>query len=260
MGALKGEPFMRHQTPFILALVLVLVLGAMPSNAATGETLAPQLPPPEAGADLDLTSATVEYLEALDLLVFEIRVAGRAGGTAPSPRGKLDGAPVLGYVFPTDLAPEAAGFRTDEGTLALAVTAHPDFDDTPLWDENGNLVYDDDGVVFHSHWVVLGPDSRVPGGLAVREVAESEIATVLPPTNPGMPMMLDSPGFSVVRRGSSLKVLVPAARVGGQVELHFDAVAAYMEVGPGEDRPLLGVYRVYEILSGDLSLPYEVSR
>jgi len=63
---------------------------------------------------------------------------------------------VLGYVFPTTLKPEDAGFGKVEGILALAVTSHPDFDDTPLWDENNNSNYADDGIIFHSHWVVLG--------------------------------------------------------------------------------------------------------
>jgi len=55
-----------------------------------------------------------------------------AGKTLPKPKGSVDGAPVLGYVFPTTLKPEDAGFGKVEGILALAVTSHPDFDDTPL--------------------------------------------------------------------------------------------------------------------------------
>ena len=73
-----------------------------------------------------------------------------------------------------------------------------------------------------------------------------------------MPMLMDSPGYSVVLRGSVLKVLVPATRVYRQTSFSYHAVTAYMEVGPGEDRPLLGVYEVYEVLSGDLSLPFDV--
>lgn len=242
-----------------LLLALLLIAPATIAGAAEPGPLAPQGTPPAATPDLDLERAAVEYRPDLDLLVFEVEVAGTAGATAPEPRGGMDGAPVLGYVFPTTLEPADVGFRTGDGTVALAVTSHPDFDDTPLWDENGNRRYDDDGVVFHTHWVVLVPDDRVPGGLAVAEIAESEVASVLPPTHPGMPMLLDSPGYSVVLRGPSLKVLVPASRVYGRTDFRYDAVTAYMEVGPGADRPLLGVYHVYEVLSGDLSLPYEVS-
>jgi len=39
----------------------------------------------------------------------------------------------------------------------------------------------------------------------------------------------------------------------------FDAVTAYMQVNQSdENRPMLGVYKVYDVLSDDLSLPYSV--
>ena len=233
-----------------------LLLGLTLVSAALADTVKPKTAPMASSPDLSIKQATVTYLEDLDLLVFEQQVAGSAGGQVPTARGSLDGAPVLAYVFPTTLAPDAAGFVGAEGTLALAVTAHPDFDDTPLWDENGNQRYDDDGVVWHPHWVVLGEDTRVPGGLAVRSFEAGDPDVVLPPTNPGMPMYMDSPGFSVVRKGSTLRVLVPAARVRGVTDFRFDAVTAYLEVSTAKDRPMLGVYQVYTVLSGDLSLPY----
>src|SRR5687767_11147562 len=91
--------------------------------------------------DLVISSAEVRRDPSLELLVFEMTVKGVAGGTRPVPRGQLDGAPVLGYVFPTTLAPQHVGFSATEGILALAVTSHPDFDDSPLWDENGDGKY-----------------------------------------------------------------------------------------------------------------------
>jgi hypothetical protein len=216
-------------------------------------------PPPLATADLEIAHAKVSFLPELDLLVFEQRVRGVAGGTVPSAAGRLDGAPVLGYVFPTTLEPTDVGFAATEGIVALAATAHPDFDDTPLWDENNDRTYDNDGVVFHSHWVVLVPDDRVPGGLAAKSIPEGEIAASLPPTNPGMPILLDSPGFSVVLQGDALRILVPSQRVGHKTDFQFDAVTAYMQVSTAEDRPMLGVYQVYSVLSGELTLPYRVS-
>jgi len=235
-------------------LCLAALLAPRPAQAQSVE-------PTEKTDDLDVTDARVEHREDLDLLVFEQTVAGTAGATTPDANGALDGAPVLGYVFPTTLAPEDVGFHSTEGILALAATAHPDFDDTPLWDEDGDGSYDDDGRVYHTHWVVLEEDSRVAGGLAVKEVAEDETGEALPPTSPAMPMYLDSPGFSVVRQGNTLKVLVPAQRVGGRTDFQYDAVTAYMEVNTSdEDRPMLGVYEVYDVLSGDLSLPYGVGQ
>ena len=241
-----------------LATMGVLLAGLGLASANTGQPATPAATPP-ATADLDLSAAAVRYLEDLDALVFELSVAAEAGATTPEPRGDLDGAPVLAYVVPTSLPAEAVGF-TGEGIVALAVTAHPDFDDTPLWDESADGDYANDGAVWHAHWALLGPDDRVPGGLAVQAVAEGEAGTVLPPTNPGLPIYLDSPGFSVAFRTDTLRVVVPAGRVRGETGFSFDAVTAYLEVNTSDGaRPLLGVYHVYEVLSGDLSLPGTVT-
>lgn len=219
----------------------------------------PQIRPTAATADLDIVDADVRLVRELGILVFEQEVSGQAGATRPTARGEMDGAPVLGYVFPTTLAPEDVGFEAGDGVVALAATSHPDFDDTPLWDEDGDWDPSNDGIVFHTHWVVLVPDDRVEGGLTVKETQST--AERLPPTNPGMPMYLDSPGFSVVLDGSHLRVVVPLDRVSGRSDFNFDAVSAYMEVNTSDDaRPMLGVYHVYGVLSGDLSLPYSVSR
>lgn len=234
----------------------VLLLSLLTTVAA--EAQHHDVKPTAGSADLDIEAAQVRYVHDLRLLVFEQEVAGIAGATTPKARGAMDGAPVLGYVFPTSLRPEEVGFAPGEGVVALAATSHPDFDDTPLWDENGDRDYANDGIRFHTHWVVLVPDERVAGGLSVKET--KRIEQDLPPTNPGMPMYLDSPGFSVVLDGGSVRVLVPLDRVSNRSDFSFDAVTAYMEVNTSDEaRPLLGVYHVYEVLSGDLSLPYRVS-
>ena len=208
---------------------------------------------------LEIQAAHVEYLEELDLLVFEQQLNGVVGSALPQAAGQLDGAPVLGYVFPTTLTPQDAGFSATDGIVALAVTSHPDFDDTPLWDENNDRDYANDGVIWHTHWVVLGPDDRVPGGLSVLEFAQGDERVVLPPTNPGMPMYMDSPGFSVVTDQATLRILVPAQRINHATEFSFDGVTAYMEVNTSDpNHPLLGVYEVYSVASGDLSFPYTV--
>ncbi len=211
--------------------------------------------------DLELTHAQVSYLSDLDLLVFEQQVKGTMGKTLPTAAGQMDTAPVMGYVFPTTLKPEDVGFNSTEGIVALAVTSHPDFDDTPLWDEDNDNDYANDGVIFHTHWVVLTQDERVMGGLSVKEFEKEDKSVILPPTNPGMSMYMDSPGFSVVDQDNTLKVLVPAQRVNGNTEFNFDGVTAYMEVNTSdENRPLLGVYQVYSVSSGDLSFPYTIEQ
>jgi len=186
--------------------------------------------------DLQIKSAEVNYVNNLDLLVFEVTTEGQAGKTVPNARGELNGAPVLGYVFPTSLKSEDVGFSKLEGVVALAVTAHPDFDDTSLWDENNDGNYENDGVTWHTHWVVLGPDKRVKGGLSVIEFKKEDKSVILPPTNAGMPMFMDSPGYSVVIGGDNLKVLVPAQRIDNKKEFYYDAVSAYMEVNTTDEK------------------------
>ena len=243
---------------FVLGgLVSLCVTFAVIASHASTPTVITPVP---ATASLDIQTAKVEYLSKLDMLVFEQTLKDTAGKTIPTAAGQVDGAPVLGYVFPTTLTPEVAGFGEAEGILALAVTSHPDFDDTPLWDENLDRRYDNDGAIYHSHWVVLNPDKRVTGGLSVKEFKQGDASVVMPPTNPGMPMYLDSPGFQVLLQENRLRVLVPAARVRNKTEFKYDAVTAYMQVNTTDKtRPLLGVYQVYEVLSGDLSLPFSVS-
>lgn len=240
----------------------LLALGGLMSALFSGPALAMEpLTVTEKTADLDIQAASVQYRPDLDLLVFQQEVAGRAGGTVPEAKGQLDGAPVLGYVFPTTLSPDDVGFDGAPGIVALAVTSHPDFDDTPLWDENQDRNYENDGRVYHTHWVVLTKDERVPGGLSVLEFKKEDEAVVLPPTAPGLPMYMDSPGHAVVERGRTLKVLVPARRIHQKTDFSFDAVSVYMQVNTSDSsKPMLGVYHVYDVLSGDLSLPYTVKK
>jgi len=239
----------------------LLGAGLLAGSLATGCAVAADPVEPTGGGDaLAIKDQAVRYVQRLDALVFEQELAGEAGGIVPQPAGQLDGAPVLGYVFPTTLSPSAVGFGDVDGILALAATAHPDFDDTPLFDEDGDGAYDDDGRVWHAHWVVLGKDDRVPGGLSTVEFDEGDDPR-LPPTHPGMSIYLDSPGFGIAADGDTLRVVVPAYRVRDRTQFGYDAVTAYMEVNTADgDRPTLGVYEVYDVASGDLSLPFEVQR
>ncbi len=205
---------------------------------------------------IDNVSVTVNH--TLGVAVWEITVSGKAGDTTPTPVGQLDGAPVLGYVFPTSLASTDVGFSKAEGIVALALTSHPDFDDTPLWDENNDAIYDNDGIVWHPHWVILEADDRVKGGLSVKQFKKAD-TVVLPPTNPGMPMFMDSPGYPVTTQDHRIKVVVPLYRMNHKTDFKYDGVTAFMKVNTTQESlPLLGVYEVYGVASGDLSLPYNV--
>ncbi|WP_417363891.1 hypothetical protein [Galbibacter sp.] len=210
--------------------------------------------------DFAITNVQVLHKADYGVTVWEIHVQGKAGATTPNKAGQLDGAPVLGYVFPTNLNPTDVGFSQTEGILALALTSHPDFDDTPLWDENNDKAYDNDGIIWHPHWVVLHKDDRVKGGLAVKEFKKADDTVVLPPTNPGMPMYMDSPGYPVTAKKDVIRVVVPDYRINNRKDFNYDGVTAFMKVNTSiDDLPMLGVYEVYSIASGDLSLPYKVS-
>ncbi len=257
----------RHRHPGAPVFVSALLLTAGPScggndastpGGSSGGTAESSAEPPDkpGSADEDSGDPTetplphvddpslhaiglgVSYERSTDTVVFEMRVAGDAGVVTPTPAGKVDGAPVLGYVFLTSLSPTDVGFDDVDGTVAMAVTSHPDFDDTPLWDEDGNAAYDDDGIVYHAHWVVLVDDDRAPAGLAVRQMDDT---SVLPPTAP-MPMYLDSPGFTVVEDGDTIRVLVPSDRIKRKLDFNVGGVTAYLEVDASAETPLLAVH------------------
>lgn len=184
------------------------------------------------------------------LATFSMEVTGEAGSLVPEKTGRLEGAGVDAYVWPTKLDPSAVGFDKGSGILALAVTAHPDFDDTPLHDENGDGDPANDGAGWHSHWVVLGEDAACPGGLKVRDVSPGQ--DLLPDTAPGLPLALDSPGMSPLIKGSTVRITVPVA---GAENVNFDAVAAQLQVDAEGKTPLLCVTGTYKVASGNLSLP-----
>lgn len=218
-------------------------------------------------ADFEITGVNVKHSPDIAATIWEITVKGKAGKTTPVPVGQLNGAPVLGYVFPTTLQATDVGFSATEGIVALALTSHPDFDDTPLWDENNDRDYGNDGIIWHPHWVVLTEDKRVEGGLAVKEFDPADKSVVLPPTNPGMPMYMDSPGYQVITKNNTIRVVVPDYRINNKKDFSFDGVAAYMQVNTGGEgghgggeKPMLGVYKVYSVASGNLSLPYKVKQ
>lgn len=206
-----------------------------------------------------INEVSVTHKPDLGITIWEIIVDGTAGKTTPTKAGQLDGAPVLGYVFPTSLKPTDVGFNQTDGIVALALTSHPDFDDTPLWDENSDQIFDNDGIIWHPHWVILHEDKRVDGGLSVKQFKKADETVVLPPTNPGMPMYMDSPGYPVTTNKNTIKVVVPDYRMNNRTDFSYDGVTAFMKVNTSnENLPMLGVYEVFSVASGDLSLPYKV--
>ena len=76
-----------------------------------------------------------------------------------------------------------------------------------------------------------------------------------------MPMYMDSPGYPVTTKENTIKVVVPDYRMNNKTDFNYDGVTAFMKVNTSnENLPMLGVYEVFSVASGDLSLPYKVKK
>jgi hypothetical protein len=193
-------------------------------------------------------------------VIFHMAVSGNAGATRPVKSGKLAGSKVFSYVWPTSLDPSVVGFESKAGILAFAVTSHPDFDDTPLFDENGDGNPGNDGNVWHSHWVVLQPDAACgKDGLKVVDIPEGTRPR-LPKTWPGLPILIDSPGWSPTFKKETVEVRVPFEDIGVVETASFDGVTAALRVNESVHNPLLCVANVFKVASGDLTLPGKINR
>lgn len=189
------------------------------------------------------------------LVTFHLTTNGVAGSAVPQAAGSLGDAPVWSYVWPTSLDPATVGFEGGTGILALAATSHPDFDDTPLFDENRDGDPGNDGTDWHSHWVVLTPTPDCgDGGLAVRDIEEGA-TPALPVTWPGLPLFIDSPGYTPLFDGPEVSVTVPFGPEVGIAGKNYDGVTAALRVNTSIHAPLLCVTDVFDVASGDLSLP-----
>lgn len=240
--------------PLVPAIAVSLVVAGI-AHAATadqpGAILSPQADGVTAAFDILAAHARAEG----NRVTFGLTVAGQAGSASPEPAGALGGAPVFAYVWPTTLDASAVGFEPAAGLLALAATAHPDFDDTPLFDENGDGDLGNDGAGWHSHWVVLGPNEACgEGALAVIDIPEGA-TPALPATWPGLPLLIDSPGFTPVLDGAEVSVTVALPSGVALSGTAYDGVTAALRVNADLHAPLLCVTDVRDVASGDLSLP-----
>ncbi|HWM83866.1 MAG TPA: hypothetical protein VNQ56_17540 [Pseudolabrys sp.] len=186
------------------------------------------------------------------VVTFDMHLAGPAGAETPAATGKLPGAAVYAYAWPTTLDPEVAGFAKKSGILTLVVTSHPDFDDTPLYDEDGDGDPANDGKTWHSHWVVLAKDPACgAGGMKVRDISPGE---ELPASAPGLPLALDSPGYTPLMKGHALTVNGTTRNPQASAGAGFDAVTAKLKVNDAGRAPLLCITEVMDIASGKLDL------
>jgi len=233
-----------------LALTVQLTVSAH-GQKHDGHIMSDKTPKVMAEFDLLHTKITTDGAN----LIFQQEVRGKAGARVPKANGKLANADVYSYVWPTKLNSGTVGFESDKGILALALTVHPDFDDTPLYDEDGDGNKVNDGNKWHSHWVVLVPDDACgKGALKVRDIAENE-KPKMPKTWPNLPIFIDSPGYNFNFNNSEVLVQVPLKEVGFPEAFNYDGVTAGLRINQQVHAPLLCVVDVFDVASGDLSLP-----
>lgn len=230
--------------------IAVLLLAGLAANTVAAHEIVSPVDKEKAPAfDITKAGATTDGR----LTTFAMELVGTAGSKKPTPIGQLAGAKVESYVWPTSLDPAVVGFDAGSGILSLAITAHPDFDDTPLFDENQDGDPANDGADWHSHWVVLVEDAACGAGLKVNDVSPG--VDLLPATAPYLPIALDSPGMSPILDGRTAKITVP---VSDTENVSFDAVTAELQINEKTEVPLLCVTAVHDVASGDLSLPGRV--
>ncbi len=194
------------------------------------------------------------------IATFHMAVSGQAGESRPAPTGALAGSQVFAYVWPTTLDSAIVGFEHGAGILAMVATAHPDFDDTPLYDENRDGNRGNDGDLWHSHWVVLGPDEACgAGALKVIDIPEGT-TPLLPATWPGLPLLIDSPGWQPLLDAETIEIAVAFDDIGAVEGAGFDGVTAGLRVNANVHAPLLCVADIFDLASGDLSLPGRVNQ
>ncbi|MBO9544818.1 hypothetical protein [Caulobacter sp.] len=184
-------------------------------------------------------------------VAFKVQVRGKAGELKPKATGQFAGSAVYSYVWPTSLDSATVGFDSAQGILALAVTFHPDFDDGAGGAVNRH--------VWHPHWVVLTKDPACgPAALKVKDIPEGA-KPKLPATWPGVPLLIDSPTYPTTLATDTVEVKVPVSVIGATEGVKFDGVTSALKVNGNLHAPLLCVSDVFDVASGDLSLPGKVT-
>ena len=80
----------------------------------------------------------------------------------------------------------------------------------------------------------------------------------MPATWPGLPIFIDSPGFTPLLDGPEISVNVSLADTRAIIGASYDGVTSALKVNANVHAPLLCVTDVFDVASGDLSLPGKV--
>lgn len=240
---------MKHlKTSLAVSALLAAPWGGGALAHGEGGIKAPETPKVSASYDIVHTKITTTGKD----VVFHIGVRGDAGKDKPKAIGAFANAEVGAYVWPTSLDSATVGFEAGQGILALVATFHPDFDDAAKGAKNRDR--------WHPHWVVLTKDEACgPAALKVKDIPEGA-KPKLPETWPGVPLLIDSPTYPLLIEKDTVEVRVPKALIGAIETASFDGVTAALKVNANVHAPLLCVSGVYDIASGNLSLPGKVNK
>ncbi|MFC5473614.1 hypothetical protein [Paraherbaspirillum soli] len=229
------------------ALLLAFGVGTTGAHEIVASAAKTGAPAKAANPSFDIVKTGIKVDASKRWVEFTMQVSGIAGDVKPGKTGKFAGTKVFSYVWPTKIDPAEVGFDAGSGILALAVTAHPDFDDTPLFSTKG--------ADWHTHWVVLAPDDEcAKGALKVKDIPEGSKPR-LPKTWPGVPLLIDSPGYAPNFEQHTVSVRVPFDNMDAIRGTSFDGVTAGLRINASAHNPLLCVENVFDVASGDLSLP-----
>lgn len=225
------------------SLAVAALALALPDAASAQAITSPVQPAEVAAFDIVRTDVVADGAD----VVFTMQVRGDAGEVRPKAAGQFAGSAVFSYVWPTTLDSATVGFDGGQGILALAVTFHPDFDDAAFGGANRH--------VWHPHWVVLVPDEACgSGALKVRDIPAGTTPKV-PATWPNVPLLIDSPAYPTQLGDDTVTVRVPAEVIGAPAGVRFDGVTSALLVNANLHAPLLCISDVFDVASGDLSLP-----
>ncbi len=80
----------------------------------------------------------------------------------------------------------------------------------------------------------------------------------MPATWPGLPIFIDSPGFTPLFDGPEVKISVGFRDESTVAGASYDGVTSALLVNANVHAPLLCVTDVFDVASGDLSLPGKI--
>ena len=82
----------------------------------------------------------------------------------------------------------------------------------------------------------------------------------MPATWPGVPIYIDSPGFSPVFDGPEIAINVAFSDPAVVEGMSYDGVTSALRINQNIHAPLACVVDVFDVASGDLSLPGKIDR